>query len=253
VQAQQYVTELVRDLQALPVNIRFVPDVFDLAFLHVRAEDFGGMPLLSLKEPTLDPFQRLTKRIFDLVLASLLLIPALPLMAVIAAAVKLNSPGPVLFKQERVGEGGCLFGMYKFRSMIVGAEQHRDEVVTVDDEGNMCHKHSHDPRVTRVGHFLRHLSLDEIPQLFNVLKGEMSLVGPRPEMPWLVEKYEPWQRKRFDVPQGVTGWWQVNGRSQPMYMCTEEDLFYIRNYSLWLDIRILWRTIEAAVSGRGAY
>jgi exopolysaccharide biosynthesis polyprenyl glycosylphosphotransferase len=253
VRVRQYAAELVRDLQALPVNIRFVPDVFDLAFLQVRVEDFGGMPLLSLKEPTLAPFQRLTKRAFDLVLTSLLLIPALPLMAMIAAAIKLGSPGPVLFKQERVGEGGRLFGMYKFRSMVADAEQQRDEVVTVDDEGRVYHKHADDPRVTRMGRFLRRFSLDELPQSFNVLKGEMSLVGPRPEMPWLVEKYEPWQRKRFEVPQGMTGWWQVNGRGQPMYLHVEDDLFYIRHYSLWLDVKILWRTIWVAVSGQGAY
>jgi exopolysaccharide biosynthesis polyprenyl glycosylphosphotransferase len=252
--AQPDVTQLIYDLQALPVNVRVVPDYFDLAFLQVRVEDFGGMPMLSLKEPSLDPFQRLTKRVFDLVLTPLLLIPVLPLMGVVAVAIKLDSPGPVLFKQERVGEGGRLFGMYKFRSMVADAERRQDEVISTDNDDHILYKHPDDPRVTRVGRFVRRHSLDELPQFFNVLKGEMSLVGPRPEMPWLVDRYEPWQRKRFEVPQGLTGWWQVGGRAdKPMHLHTEEDLFYIRNYSLWLDIQILWRTISTVISGRGAF
>jgi len=248
------IRELVYNLQQLPVNLRMVPDFFDLAFLQLQVEDFGGMPLLTLKEPALTPFQRLVKRIFDLTLTTIGLIPALPLMGIIALAIKIDSPGPVFFVQERVGEGGKIFKMIKFRTMIPDAEQRRDEVITYDEEGNPIHKRQDDPRVTRVGRFLRRTSLDELPQLFNILRGEMSLVGPRPEMPWLVEKYKPWQRKRFEVPQGLTGWWQISGRAdKPMHLHTEEDLFYIRNYSLWLDIKILWRTIGAVIARRGAY
>lgn len=251
---QQIAKKLIYDLQALPVNLRIVPDYFDLAFLQLRVEDFGGMPLLSLKEAVLSPFQRLVKRIFDLAMALLLLIPALPLMGIIAVVLKLDSPGPIIFKQERVGEGGHLFGMNKFRSMVVDADQRQTEVINMDDDGHVIHKHPNDPRVTPVGRVLRRYSLDELPQLFNVLRGEMSLVGPRPEMPWLVDQYEPWQRKRFEVPQGMTGWWQVNGRADKlMHLSTEDDLYYIRNYSFLLDIEILWRTIGTLISRRGAF
>ncbi len=253
---QHNIRPLIYELQEQPLNlnVRVMPDYFDLAFLQVSVEDFGGMPLITLKEPTLDPFQRVVKRAFDLVVTLAAMVPALPLLGLIALAIKLDSPGPALYYQERVGEGGRLFKMIKFRSMVVDADKRLDEVVQRDEEGNIFYKRVDDPRVTRVGRFLRRTSLDELPQLFNVLKGDMSLVGPRPELPWLVREYEPWQRKRFEVPQGMTGWWQINGRAErPMHLYTEEDLFYIRNYSLWLDVRILWRTAGIVLTGRGAY
>ncbi len=253
-QAAQDQREFVFRLQSLPVNIRLIPDYFDMAFLRVNIEDFGGMPLLALKEPALDPFQRLVKRVFDLMVVSLLMVPVLPLMGLLALLIKRDSPGPALFRQQRVGEGGRLFTMYKFRTMLENAENLQAQVATLDDEGNIIHKHADDPRITRVGRWLRRLSLDELPQLFNILRGQMSLVGPRPEMPWLVEQYEAWQRKRFEVPQGLTGWWQINGRAdKPMHLHTEDDLYYIRNYSVWLDLKILWRTVQVVLLRRGAF
>ncbi len=246
--------QFVHQLQALPVNIRVIPQYTDLAFLQVNVENFSGIPLLSLKEPVLTPYQRSLKRTFDIVVTLIILMPALPLMAIIALLVKLDSRGPVLFKQERLGEQGREFVMLKFRSMRDGAEWQQEEILHYDDKGNIVHKRPDDPRITRVGRFLRETSLDELPQLFNILRGDMSLVGPRPEMPWLVDMYEPWQRKRFEVPQGLTGWWQVNGRAnKPMHTATDYDLFYIRNYSMWLDLQILWRTIWVVLSRRGAY
>jgi lipopolysaccharide/colanic/teichoic acid biosynthesis glycosyltransferase len=153
-----------------------------------------------------------------------------------------------------VGEQGKLFPMCKFRSMVKNAEAHQAEAMQIMADGTLWHKRPDDPRVTQVGRFIRRTSLDELPQLINVLRGEMSLVGPRPELPWLVEQYEPWQWQRLSVPQGITGWWQVNGRSdKPMHMYTEDDLFYIQNYSLLLDVQILWRTIGAVLKGKGAY
>lgn len=253
-EAQQGVPQLVRDLQYLPVNLRVIPDYFDMAFLSLRIEDFAGIPLVTLKEPVLSPMQRLTKRVFDLILTVLLLIPALPVMIVIAIAIKLDDGGPILFFQERVGEGRKNFLMFKFRSMRTDAHLFDADVIKIDHQGRIIHKTPDDPRVTRVGRFIRRTSLDELPQLFNILRGDMSLVGPRPEMPWLVEQYEQWQSKRFEVPQGLTGWWQINGRSHKlMHASTDEDLYYIRNYSIWLDIVILYRTIAVVLSGNGAF
>jgi lipopolysaccharide/colanic/teichoic acid biosynthesis glycosyltransferase len=154
----------------------------------------------------------------------------------------------------RVGENGGKFRMIKFRTMLVGAEKMQHMVEKLDPDGNLIYKTPDDPRVTRVGRFLRRTSLDELPQLFNVFKGEMSLVGPRPEMPELVEKYDLWQRKRFAVPQGMTGWWQINGRSdKPMHLHTEEDLYYVQHYSIWLDLQILVMTLWVVLRGKGAY
>jgi exopolysaccharide biosynthesis polyprenyl glycosylphosphotransferase len=241
-------------LQRVPVHIRMVPDHFNLVFLWATVEDFGGIPLISLTEPAVSDFQRLVKRCFDLVLGTALTIFALPLMAVTALAIKLDSPGPAIYRQQRVGEKGELFQMYKFRSMVDSAEDHIGELIEPAPDGRIVYKHADDPRITRIGHFLRTFSLDELPQFFNVLKGDMSLVGPRPEMPWVLDIYEDWQFQRLTVPQGITGWWQINGRADKlMHEHTEEDLFYIKNYSLLLDLQILWRTPGAVVNRRGAF
>jgi exopolysaccharide biosynthesis polyprenyl glycosylphosphotransferase len=253
---QSVLRSLVMDLQTVPANLRLVPDVFDLVFLRASVEEFDGIPLIGLREPAIDGLDRLIKRLFDLAVSGLLLLVLSPLMLGIVLLITLDSPGPVLFRQRRVGEGGRLFWMAKFRSMVEGAEQKETDLLENMADGQpLFAKTPYDSRVTRVGRLLRRTSLDELPQLLNVLKGEMSLVGPRPELPWLVELYEPWQRKRFAVPQGMTGWWQVNGRmnrADPGQRL-EDDLFYIRNYSLWLDLRILWKTIKAVVQGEGAY
>lgn len=146
--------------------------------------------------------------------------------------------------------------MLKFRTMYAGAEAQEQRRVQETDHGPpTLVKQPDDPRITPVGRALRRFSIDELPQLFNVLKGDMSLVGPRPELPWLVERYEPWHRKRFAVPQGMTGWWQVNGRSDraDYALRMEDDLYYIRNWSVWLDLRILWMTFRAVIRGDGAY
>jgi len=252
--AHRKLVDLVIDLQRLPVNVRVVPDFFDLAFFQATTEDFGSMPLINLRGPAIDGYQRVVKRAFDLIVAAIWIVFLAPLMALIALLIKIDSKGPVIFKQERVGENCKLFQMYKFRSMVPDAEERLDEMLTQTEDGKIIYKVENDPRVTRLGRFLRRTSLDELPQVLNVLKGEMSLVGPRPEMPWLVDRYEPWQLKRFSVPPGITGWWQVHGRSdRPMHLHTEDDLYYIQHYSLLLDIQTLFMTIGAILKRKGAY
>ena len=285
--AHDQMLALVANLEELPVQVSLAPDVLDLAWFMTRVEDLNGIPLLRLRESPLDGPARAVKRVIDIVLASALLVVSGPLLLVIGALVKLSSPGPVLLRQQRVGENGRLFGMLKFRTMRVaeqgsgGAEEREStgaqssahpQVRMAGEQGSggaqtsahpqmraagaeeELHKRRDDPRVTRVGRVLRHFSLDELPQFINVVKGDMSLVGPRPEMPWLVDRYETWQRRRFAVPPGMTGWWQVNGRSdRPMHLHVEDDLYYIRHYSLWLDFVILLRTIPVVLSGKGAY
>ncbi len=196
----------------------------------------------------------MSKRVFDLLLGSFALLLALPLMMLAALMIYLEDGSPVIFRQKRVGRDGRLFEIYKFRTMVKNAERLQLQVEQRDRDGNVIYKIRNDPRVTRVGRVLRRFSLDELPQLFNVLAGTMSLVGPRPELPALVANYESWQHKRFTVPPGMTGWWQIHGRSdRPMHLHTEDDLYYIQNYSIWLDLQIILRTLWIVIIGKGAY
>ena len=246
----QRLSEVVSTLHDLPVRVWIIPDYFSLTLHSADSEKFAGIPMLDLRAPALSEHQRLTKRAFDLALSILLLPFALALMGIIALAIRLDSPGPIFYRSRRIGENGRIFHMIKFRTSVDNAEQ----VSWKEENGSPIDKRRDDPRVTRVGRLLRRAGLDEFPQLFNVLRGEMSLVGPRPEMPEPVEKYDLWQRRRFSVPQGVTGWRQVNGRSdKPMHLHAEEDLYYVQNYSLWLDLHILIHTLWAVVRGKGAY
>ncbi len=248
------VRSAVSCLSDVPVRVWIALGFFDLALYRTATEDFAGLPLLDLRASALDDYERMVKRAFDLTVGLLAFILALPLLGIIALMVFLQDGSPILFRQKRVGENGKLFDMLKFRSMVKNAEQLRHMVETHDEAGNLIHKSKDDPRVTPLGRFLRRYSLDELPQLINVLRGDMSLVGPRPELPDLVEKYQPWQRGRLAVPPGITGWWQVTGRSDKvMHLHTEDDLYYLQNYSIWLDLQIIMRTIWVVLIGRGAY
>ncbi len=253
--AYKRTNQLVGDLHRLPVKVWVIPDYFRISLHKAAIDEFAGIPMLDLRAPALNDYQRMIKRAFDLFVSILFLPLALPLMGVIAIIIRLEKPqGIILLRQTRVGENGKLFHMLKFRTMLPNAEELRHLVERTDNEGKIIHKSLDDPRVTHVGKLLRRTSLDELPQIFNVLKGEMSLVGPRPELPYLVDQYETWQRQRFAVPQGITGWWQINGRSdKPMHLNTEDDLYYVQNYSIFLDLFILVKTISAVISSKGAY
>ncbi|MCL6429533.1 MAG: sugar transferase [Anaerolineae bacterium] len=225
----------------------------------------GGIAVLALSRPVLRGTRRLWKRLFDVAISVLALVVLAPLMAAIAAAVRLDSPGSILYRQERVGEKGKPFVMLKFRSMRVDADPalHMAHVARLIG-GNLSPGHlgpgpgetlkmRDDPRVTRVGRVLRKLSLDELPQLFNVLRGEMSLVGPRPPLPYEVALYKDWHRRRLEALPGITGLWQVEARNRVSFdEMVRLDLRYIEEQSLWLDLKILARTPLAVVSGRGA-
>ncbi len=252
--AHDRIRHIVQDLEDLHVHIRLVPDVFSMVRGRAATEDMWGIPLISVRAPLITGFDRIVKRVFDLALATITLIVMAPVMAAVAVAVYLETGLPVIFAQRRVGENGRLFTMYKFRTMLASTGRADDDANRTDDVDGDGYKPSADPRVTRVGRFLRRTSLDELPQLLNVLKGEMSLVGPRPELPWVVAKYESWQRQRLSVLPGMTGWWQVKGRGQlPLRDNVEYDLHYIQNYSPLLDVTILLRTLWVVARGQGAY
>jgi exopolysaccharide biosynthesis polyprenyl glycosylphosphotransferase len=245
------VSRVMRVLEREAVNIRVAPDYSELAYFQAHPEDFNGVTMVGLRETILTPTQRIVKRVCDIAFALIMLMITLPLMLIITLAIKLDSAGPALFPQMRVGQHGRRFRMYKFRSMVIDA----DRIISREEANRLSvDKTLPDPRITRVGRFLRRTSLDELPQFFNILIGDMSVVGPRPEVTWLAEDYEWWQRKRFEVPQGLTGWWQVNGRSdKPMQFNIDQDLYYVRHYSLWMDFQILLRTVTAVITRRGAY
>jgi exopolysaccharide biosynthesis polyprenyl glycosylphosphotransferase len=254
IQDQAFISQASLELQPQAVMIHIVPGPFNLLFSRTTLTEVGGIPLISLHESVLTEPQRLLKWLFDTVTSLILLLLCAPLMGLIALAIKLDSPGPIFFIQERIGEHGRRFKMIKFRTMHQDAAARWEQVASRTADGQLVHKVSNDPRITRLGQRLRRSSLDELPQLINVLRGEMSLVGPRPEVPYIVEEYQAWQWERFRVPPGITGWWQVNGRSsRPMHQNTEDDLYYIRNYSFWLDLKILCKTITAVVSKQGAF
>ncbi len=257
-ETDQAIVPVVLKLQnsGLKIKLKLMP--VELLMARDNSSPAREIPLLKLGEGGIPVYALVIKRALDLFLASLLLIVSLPLFLLIGAIIKLNSPGPVLFTQLRVGENARVFQMFKFRTMYrtsyqPGSENNKKPLPR-RKRPKIIHKIPEDPRVTPIGRFLRRTSLDELPQLLNVLTGTMSLVGPRPELPQIVENYRPWQFSRFTVLPGMTGWWQVNGRSEnPMHLSTEFDLYYIKNYSLLLDLKIIARTPLTIISGRGAF
>ncbi|MEP0775835.1 MAG: sugar transferase [Acidobacteriota bacterium] len=239
--------------QELGVRVRVALQPFPHLSPHLEVEIFQGVPFLTFATAPTAPLPLFAKRVMDVVLSATALVLSLPLWPLIALAIRLSSPGPILYRQQRCGLHGRRFTLLKFRTMVVDAEARQQEVGHLNVVNGPAFKAPNDPRVTPVGRVLRRLSLDEIPQLLHVLKGEMSLVGPRPPIPAEVERYQPWQRRRLAMKPGITGLWQVSGRSELDWdTWMELDLAYIDSWSLWLDLTILLRTIPAVLSGRGA-
>lgn len=255
---QRHALEIIRRNGSKNVSILTVPDLYQLNLSQVQVEMLGGLPLLGRQKEVKIPKANLwVKRGLDIILTLLILPFALPIMAVTALAIRLDSPGPILFYQKRVGFNGQTFKMVKFRSMVVGAEHQHDEIIGQnedDPEGKKYQYKDNDPRITRVGRFIRHTSIDELPQFLNILRGDMSLVGPRPALPKEVELYKAWHRQRLMVRPGLTGLWQVSGRSEiPFEEKCLLDIYYIENWSIGLDLQILVQTAPQVFFGTGAY
>jgi exopolysaccharide biosynthesis polyprenyl glycosylphosphotransferase len=253
-QVQRKILKIVRECERKNVKVRTVPDIFELSLSQVQVEMLGGIPLLGLNgDARLQASSRLAKRALDLVLTLLALPFATLLTGLIAAAIRLDTPGPIFFTQDRVGLNGKPFKVYKFRSMIADAAKYHDDLIRQTGEDPRHPKVANDPRITRVGRWIRRLSIDEVPQIWNILRGEMSWVGPRPATPQEVELYEPWHRQRLRILPGLTGLWQVSGRSEVPFeeMCLL-DIYYIENWSLTLDAQIILRTIPHVLLAHGA-
>lgn len=238
----------------LGVGIKVVPELYEYIYGELKTYDLGYTHFLEYVSKGIHGTELGLKRAVDIIGAILLLILFLPVFIILGIMIKSEDGGPFLYISWRMGRKGRVFPFYKFRSMIVGADRMKDGLEDNKDVTGPVFKMRKDPRVTRIGRFMRRWSLDELPQLWNVIRGDMSLVGPRPPTPDEVEKYDLWQRRRLEVKPGITCLWQVRGRSNlSFYKWVKWDLWYIDNWSFWLDLRILLWTIPAVLKGEGAY
>jgi exopolysaccharide biosynthesis polyprenyl glycosylphosphotransferase len=245
---------MMRHCANLGIKTRIQLEFLPAAYTRIYLERFHEVQLLSLTSAPDSELLLFLKRVADVAMSAFALVLTSPLLLAIAAAIRITSPGPVLFRQTRCGLGGRQFTLYKFRSMVNNAEQMRAELHLLNELDGPVFKISNDPRITPVGRALRRFSLDELPQLWNILRGDMSFVGPRPAVPEEVEKYEAWQRRRLRMRPGLTCIWVLEGRNHVDFKrWMQLDLTYIDNWSLWLDLKIFVRTIPIVLTGRGAY
>jgi len=252
--AAQYLRQLSWQLEGTGIELLVAPGLMEVAGPRLHIRPFEGLPLLSVEQPRFEGWRRVIKHGVDRSVAAFALILLAPVLLSLAVAVRLSGPGPILYRQERVGLNGTSFTMLKFRSMVADADRQLDDLRGDNISDGLLFKVRNDPRVTPVGRLLRRLSLDELPQLLNVLRGTMSLVGPRPPLPVEVARYDTSVSRRLLVKPGLTGLWQISGRSD---LSWEEsvrlDLRYVENWSLALDLLILWKTGRAVLSRSGAY
>lgn len=248
------IASMIESCRSMGVQFRIVPELLQISMDRVDIGEINGVPLIGVRDASIRGWSALMKRGADVLLSAfLLLVLAIP-TAVIALLIRRDSDGPVFYRQERIGQYGHSFQMVKFRTMVTDADELRSEVMQASGGDSRLFKDRHDPRITRSGVWLRRFSIDELPQIWNVFRGEMSFVGPRPPLPREVAEYQPWHQQRLLVRPGMTGLWQVNGRSDLSFdQMVRLDLYYAENWSPWLDVRVILRTIPAVVFGRGAY
>lgn len=246
--------ELIMKISDLPVIVHVVPDLLDVIAVKAHSEVMLDVPVISVRQPCIEGSEAAIKRAIDIVVSLLALLVFVPIMVIIGILIKLDSKGPILFRQERIGLNGKAFRIYKFRTMVIDAEKRLDQLIKLSELDQPAFKIQNDPRVTGIGRFLRRTSIDELPQLINVLRGEMSLVGPRPEEVRIVRMYSYEQRHRLTVKPGITGPMQVNGRGDLGFdERLELEINYIKHYSLFRDLVLLAQTIPAVIFGKGAH
>ena len=249
-----FIEKAVLSCETVGVQVAVAMDLFNLKIARSRHTDLDGIPFVSIETTVAKGWPLIAKRFMDILLSFVGIILGLPIFLIAALAIKITSKGPIFFKQQRVGLNGRKFVLYKFRTMYLGADALRAEMEAKNELDGPAFKMKKDPRVTPVGRVLRKFSIDELPQIFNALAGQMSLIGPRALPTYEVEKIDLWQRRRLSMRPGLTGLWQVNGRNKIDFNTWMQlDLEYLDNWSLWLDIKILAKTIPVALFGRGAY
>jgi exopolysaccharide biosynthesis polyprenyl glycosylphosphotransferase len=246
--------QLIKVCERGDVQFSMIPGFFEILTRQMRVQEVADIPIFQLEERIFQRWGRMVKRGMDVGLSLAILVLCAPFWGLAALAIKLESRGPVIFKHARVGKGERVFDMYKFRSMYADAEQKRSALENQHSSEDALLRLPRDERVTLFGRFLRRFSIDEIPQIINVLKGEMSLVGPRPHMPSEVARYKEWHRLKFDVLPGITGLTQISGRKNLILdEMVRLDVYYIESWSPWLDLKILLKTVPTVLGGRGAY
>jgi exopolysaccharide biosynthesis polyprenyl glycosylphosphotransferase len=250
----KYIQDIIHDCEIEGVAVNVAIDIYEPRISRMRVNDFFNVPILTFESTPNNVGQLVIKRLFDITISALALIVLTPVFIVVSLLIKWSSPGPVFYKQLRCGLNGRKFNLYKFRTMDVNAEQKQQELLKLNEMKGPAFKIENDPRIIPVGHFLRKFSLDELPQFWNVLKGDMSLVGPRPPIPSEVDQYDDWHRRRLRMRPGITCLWQINGRNKitDFNEWANLDLQYMDNWSLGLDFEIFLKTIPVVLKGTGA-
>jgi exopolysaccharide biosynthesis polyprenyl glycosylphosphotransferase len=249
---REIVKKLILETRELGISLRVVPDSYDGLALGAPIEHLGPFPAIQMHEKPIPTIPLILKRSIDLIGSGLALLLALPVSLLIGLAIRFDSPGPILYRSDRIGRKGRTFTCYKFRTMVANADALRDRLGDLNERSGVLFKIANDPRVTRVGRFLRKYSLDEIPQFWNVFNGDMSLVGPRPPVPGEYQQYDLDHLKRLHVSPGITGLWQVEARTDPSFESyINLDTHYVDNWNMWLDFKILLKTVAVVVAGTG--